>query len=88
MNFNELKYNVQTKGGESHFFDRDTLKFFGECLSDMRLLKTTYVITDVCGEKHNCYCVSVTRRKNAFGHCMGYKYYHYFDMETFHHIIH
>ena len=33
-----------------HFFDRDTLKFFGETVSSMRLLKGTVKVTDSMGE--------------------------------------
>jgi hypothetical protein len=87
MEFYELKRNIENKGGETHFFDHDTLKFFGERLSDMRLLKNTVEITDICGEKHICYIVSATRRKNAFGSCKPYTHYHYFDVNTFHHVI-
>ena len=35
-----------------HFFDRDTLKFFGETVSSMRLLKGTVKVTDSMGEEH------------------------------------
>jgi len=87
MEFWELKNKITDIGKETHFFDPDTLKFFGERLSDMRLLKDKMEITDICGEKHTCYVVSVTRRKNAFGSCKPYKYYHYFDVDTFQHVI-
>ena len=87
MTFYELKNKVIDTGRETHFFDADTLKFFGERLSDMRLLKGTVAITDICDEKHECYCVSVKRRKNAFGPCKPYTHYHYFDANTFRHVI-
>lgn len=87
MEFWELKNKIINKGGESHFFDPDTLKFFGERLSEMKVLKDTFKITDVCGEEHECFCISVTRRKNAFGACKPYKYYHYFDTTTYKHVI-
>ena len=34
------------KHPDSHFFDRDTLKFFGERFSEMRLLKSKGTVTD------------------------------------------
>lgn len=37
-------YQGKHPGG--HFFDRDTLKFFGERLSDMRVLSETKTIKD------------------------------------------
>lgn len=86
MNFYELKNKIVDIGRETHFFDADTLKFFGERLSEMRLLKGTVKVTDICGEAHECYCVSATRRKNAFGSCKPYKFYHYFDVNTYQHI--
>ena len=41
-------YQGKHPGG--HFFDRDTLKFFGERLSDMRVLSETETIKDCSGE--------------------------------------
>ena len=87
MTFYQLKNKIETAGGENHFFDHDTLKFFGERLSEMRLLKDTVEITDVCGEKHTCYVISATRRKNVFKSCKPYAYHHYFDTTTFQHVI-
>ena len=87
MKFYELKEKVINKGGESHFFDHDTLKFFGERLSEMKVLNGFYKITDVCGEEHVCYCLSAIRHKNAFGACKPYTVHHYFDKETFRHVI-
>jgi hypothetical protein len=87
MEFYELKNRIIDTGKEVHFFDPDTLKFFGETLSGMRLLKGIHVISDISGVKHDCYCVAVTRRKNAFGPCKPYTFYHYFDAKTFRHVI-
>ena len=87
MNIYELKNKIIGQGEETHFFDADTMKFFGERFSGMRLLKGTVKVTDVCGEAHECYCISVTRRKNAFGSCLPYTYHHYFDINTYHHVI-
>lgn len=35
-----------------HFFDDKTLKFFGERLSDMRVLSNTETVKDCQGETH------------------------------------
>ena len=72
------------KHPSSHFFDRDTLKFFGERISEMRVLKNTETITDAGGEKHICYCLS-SLQHNAPGRPR--RVYHYFDVDTFDHII-
>lgn len=45
-----------------HWFDSDTLAFFGESLSTMRLLKGTYRVKDFTGEEHSCYKVSKLSR--------------------------
>lgn len=87
MTFYELMHKVITTGNETHFFDHDTLKFFGERLSDMRLLKKHVTVPDCYGENHECYVISATRRKNAFGSCRPYVYYHYFDTTTYQRIL-
>jgi len=87
MTFTELRRNIETTSGGKYFFDRDTLKFFGERLSEMRLLKGTAEVTDIHGEKHTCYVISSTRRKNHMGACSPYPYYHYFDVNTFKRVI-
>lgn len=69
---------------DSHFFDSDTLKFFGETVSSMRLLKGTVKVTDILGEKHNCYVLSSLQRKPLAGpRCI----HHYFDVDTLEHVV-
>lgn len=63
-----------------HFFDRDTLKFFGERRSEMRLLKNTVKIRDICGETHECYVISSVQRPGA--PLRRRRAYHYFDVDT------
>lgn len=87
MELYELKNKIIDIGKEIHFFDPDTLKFFGERESEMKVLKDIVIITDIMGEKHDCYCLSVVRHKNAFGPCKPYRFYHYFDTTTFQHVI-
>lgn len=66
---------------DGHFFDRDTLKFFGERQSEMRLLKETEVAYDRHGERHECYVISLLQRNAPEGPTRVQRY---FDMETFH----
>lgn len=68
----------------SHFFDHDTLKFFGEHLSSMRLLKRRSTITDCMGEKHECYCLS-SPQKTPFGNRRTRWFY--FDVDTLEEVI-
>lgn len=67
-----------------HFFDAATLKFFGERISDMRVLKGTTVVKTYSGEEHTCYTLSSLQRKHPMG---PRRKYSYFDTETFEHII-
>lgn len=69
----------QRKHPNSHYFDSDTLRFFGERISEMRLLKGTTEVTDSLGEKHICYCLSSLQRNHPLG---PRRKYTYFDVET------
>lgn len=63
----------------SHFFDKETLKFFGERFSEMRLLRGTVQVKDSRGDTHTCYVVSTTQRIPLVG---KKRVHHYFDVET------
>lgn len=84
MNIYTLKDKYYQNHPNGHFFDSDTLKFFGESLSDMSVLKKTVTVTDCMGEKHTCYCVSKLgrdwngRRRRSYA---------YFDVDNFDDII-
>lgn len=71
----------EEKYPKSHFFSSDTLKFFGERRSEMRLLKTTERIRDISGDVHTAYVLSSMQRLT------GRRKYHYFDAETLKEII-
>ena len=83
MTIYQLKNEHEKHNNGSYFFSEETLKFFGESLSRMRVLKKTTQITDALGIEHNCIIVSSTRNKNAFGRCKPYSVYLYFDSTTF-----
>lgn len=72
------------KNPDGHYFDTDTLKFFGERFSDMRLLKGTTRITDVSGDEHEVYTVSRLQRNYPGG---SRRTYAYFDTSTLEDII-
>lgn len=78
-NVNELKDAYQKKNPQGHFFDKDTLKFFGESMSSMRLLKGTQEITTLSGERHTCYVLSTLQRVPLVGKRRAY---FYFDVDT------
>ena len=84
MTVQQLIREYQTRDPHGHFFDRDTLKFFGERMSEMRVLKDLSEVTDVLGEKHICYVLSSYQRKHP---CGPRRAYHYFDTITFDNIV-
>lgn len=65
---------------DSHFFDRDTLRFFGERISEMRVLKGTYKVSDGAGNEYEAYCLSSLQRKHP---CGPRRHYSYFEVSTF-----
>ena len=67
------------KNPTGHYFDPDTLKFFGERLSDMRINKTIEVKEDYRGEKHDCYVISRLKCNHPNG---PKRTLAYFDVET------
>lgn len=69
---------------ESHYFDHDTLKFFGERVSDMRVLKKTTIVNDYRGKPHECFVLSKVS-KDFYGR--HYRNYDYFDIVTYERII-
>ena len=83
-NIDDLIGAYYQKNPNGHYFDSDTLKFFGERRSDMRLLKGTVKVKDVCGEEHEAYCISRLQRKYPGG---PRRTYAYFDIETLDDII-
>lgn len=79
-----LKAAYESRHPNGHFFDSDTLKFFGERLSEMRVLKGTVEITNINGEKHICYMLSKYSRNYPTG---AKRTYAYFDVDTFDEVI-
>ena len=83
-NINELVRAYYDKHPRGHYFDHDTLKFFGERISDMRLSKDTVTITDISGDVHEAYVVSRLQRKYPGG---SRRTLAYFDTTTLDDII-
>ena len=79
---NSIRYFIEayeSKNPNSPYFSKDTLKFFGERLSEMRVLKNTEVVKDSMGELHQCYVVSSVQHNYPNG---ATKHYAYFDVDT------
>ena len=63
------------KNPDGHYFDRDTLKFFGESISTMRVLKGLSIIKDYMGNERKAICISKLSRKYPGGACRTYGYF-------------
>lgn len=75
-------YNRLNSG--SHFFDTDTLKFFGEKRSTMKILKQTEKIKDISGKIHECFVLS-SLQKTFTG--AKRRRYSFFDIDTLKEIV-
>jgi len=84
MTMDELIREYYRRNPNGHYFDHDTLKWFGERVSDMRVLSGTRTITDISGDVHEAYTVSRLQRKYPGG---PRRTYAYFDTKTFDDII-
>ena len=84
MTVYELRSRYLEKHPNGHFFDPETLKFFGETLSSMRVLGATTEVKDSIGEMHTCYVLSKLS-KDFSG--KKRRTYACFDVDTFEHVI-
>lgn len=74
-NYYRLKSEIQTRYPDTHFFDRATLKFFGERESESRVLKKT-----VTRNGHICLILSTCQHNAPAG--ISKRHYTYFDIVT------
>lgn len=84
MTVKELIREYYAHDPNGHFFDKDTLDFFGERMSEMKLLKDKAIVTDAHGKDHVCYVITTIQHKHP---CGPTRAYHHFDAETFDHIL-
>lgn len=80
MSIDKLIGEYYKHNPDGHYFDDETLKFFGESRSTMKVLKQTEKVTDFLGEVHTCYVLSKLSKKYPGG---PKRTYAYFDIETF-----
>jgi hypothetical protein len=83
-NINDFIKAYYEKNPSGHYFDQETLKFFGERLSDMRLLKKTVKVKDIRGVEHEAYVISRLQRNHPGG---PRRTRAYFDIDTLDNII-
>lgn len=84
MNVEGLKHRHLERHPKSHFFDEETLEFFGEDIEEMIVLPGIVEMQDCMHEDHSCYVLSSLQRKHPMG---ARRVYHYFDTRTFEHVI-
>lgn len=72
--------NEYNKKVGDYYFSADTLAFFGERLSDMRILKKHAIKTDFYEIEHECFVLSKVS-KDFTGRM--YRNYDYFDINTY-----
>ena len=81
---NQLINGYKQNRPDGHFFDDDTLKFFGERKSDMKVSRDLVKVKDYRGNEHTCYELKTKQRKAPGGPKDSY---HYFDTTTFDEVI-
>lgn len=84
MNIYEFIRMYRERNPRGHYFDRDTIRFFGERLSEMRILKGTTVVKDMSGNTHTCYTLSAKQRRPDG---VIVRKHTYFDIETMEDIL-
>ena len=77
MTASEIKYQYQSRDN-GYYFDRDSMKFFGDTMSNYYVPAATVEIETWSGEKHTCYEL---QRRRPVKH--GLTKSAYFDVETF-----
>ena len=72
---------------ESHMFDSDTLRFFGERKSEMKLCGTVKVLVHWGKEDgiYECYKLKTYQRNAPEG--VSKTHYHYFDVNTLERVL-
>lgn len=84
MTIQEFINNYKTING-GHYFDRDTLKFFGERISEMKLSRDTVIKADWYGHDHECYELYSYQHNAPEGVAKGR--FTYFDTTTYEQIF-
>ena len=80
MNKTELKYKVMDTG--SYFFDRSSMKFFGDTMKNYYVSAKTEIITTSLNNKHNCYVLNRIQPVKC-----NLKDPAYFDVNTFERVL-
>jgi hypothetical protein len=74
----DLKYQYQLNNPDGHFFDRETMRFFGDTMRNYGVRSKPVKVSRSDGEIVECY---VLYRRHAVKH--GLQSDRYFDVNTF-----
>ena len=78
-----IKNYKNNNAPHNHFFDKQTLRFFGESFHTMELLTNKMNIVDSLGKQHECYIIKSYQKNSPLESKF---YYHAFDVKSFEHI--
>lgn len=78
MTPSQLKYQVEKSGNCQYFFDRESMKFFGDTMSNYGVRSKPVELIDCLGNKYQAWELY---RKRAVKH--GLNISTFFDIETF-----
>ena len=76
----ELRKKYKEHNPDGHYFDEQTLRFFGESMADMKVAKELETVKDYRGNEHQCYVLTSYQRNHPDGARWAT---HYFDSQTF-----
>lgn len=82
MTASDLKWHYEMKHPDGHFFDRETMKFFGDTMSNYGVRANTVTVRESDGNVVECY---VLYRRRAVKH--GLTGSAYFSVDTFEQIL-
>lgn len=82
MNASELKFNYIQKNQTNYFFDRKSMKFFGDTMRNYGVCSKPVIIKSQWGYSVECW--ELFRKKPVIG---GLQSSSFFDIDTFVHII-
>ena len=67
MTVSDLIFEHNSRHPDSHFFEKETLAFFGENLDEMEVKDETVTIKDCYGKEHECFVLTTIQNDEILG---------------------
>ena len=83
MTVSRLKFRIKEHHPDDHYFDRETMKFFGNRESEMYVHKKPIRLLCNDGKTRTAWVLKRVNRRDAFKDCAPFVSYDYFDTRTF-----